>query len=436
MTESVSIPEVEKKIKNIIVDTQSPVIIIDISILFYSAYFEAASKFYLANGDTQLAQRDMMKEIRAINAPNLATFKTLAALIVRRADTIDYTTLYENSAFIELFNKVIQRLIKNITTTVSQTPYKYGNTLLIKDCRRANNWRLQQYPLYKQLRASRDIITNHLQFNGKIVEQFWKDIYPQLQNRIGIKEISLENMEADDMAYFTKLKLQELHPNIEIILVTRDYDYLQLADKYTKIINFEGIDLNNRTNTLTSNTNLTIKILTGDASDNIPPIYNGCGEKRAAVLLALLYETNFNNINKAAEQFINDINNASNIRNVATNILSVLTNNIQSRTKGKVSIITPAKMLTLDELYSNLYRNIHLIQMSKIPSVYLDTFNKKYNFKAYDTALSEFEVIVQKTPLQERSKLNNTTTTKNKAMSDNIRSRTSVQSKVKAFSNP
>ena len=432
--------------RNIIIDTQYPVIIIDISILFYTAYYESASKFYLANGDTNLAQTDMMKEIRQINAPNLSTFKTLATLIVRRADRIDYATLYKNERFIELFNKVIERLIKNISTTVSPVPYKYGNTLLMKDCRRANNWRLEQYPSYKQTRNTRDIITTHLQFNGKIIEQFWEDVYPKMRNRLGIKEISLPNMEADDMAYFTKLKIQALNPTSELIIVTRDHDYLQLADNKTKIVNFEGINLNTRLNG-TPSTNLAIKILTGDASDNIPPIYYGCGEKTAEQLLSKLYATATataaDGINTASDSFINDINDISNIRNVATNIMSILNFPVQSRSRGR-PVTSSSRISTLESVYENLTRNIHLIQMSKIPSTFLTAFNQKYQFKAYDTALAEFEVIAQNNAPPTRQPTSTPTSASNKKRpsSANINTKrpsshySNADTKAKANSNP
>jgi 5'-3' exonuclease len=280
-------------IQTIVLDPSSPVIIIDISILFYSAYYEAATKFYLANGDHRLAQTEMMKEIRAINAPNLSTFKTLASLIVSRGDTIDYSRIDTNPKFGMLFKTVIERLIKRVCTTVSSAPYRFGNALLVKDCRRANNWRVQKYPFYKQQRSTRDIITTHMQFNGKVVEQFWKDVYPRLKNELGIRILNIPTLEADDLAYLSKLRIREIVPDTELIIVTRDYDYLQLIDEKTRVVNFENVNLNTYGS---PKFNLAIKIMTGDASDNVSPIFYGCGEKTAIKLLEKLYPNSENNI--------------------------------------------------------------------------------------------------------------------------------------------
>jgi 5'-3' exonuclease len=385
--------------QQIVLDPEHPIIIIDISILFYNAYFEAATKFYLANGDNKLAYADMMKEIRAIHAPDLATFKTLSALIVRRGDTIDYANIHKNEKFITLFNTVIERLIKKICNTVSSTPYHRGNAILINDCRRANNWRKQIFQNYKENRASRDIITSAFQFNGKIVEQFWSDLYPKLKITIGLKMLYLPTMEADDLAYFAKLKIQELFntttPHHKLIIVTRDYDYLQLADANTKIVNFEGNPLN-ISGYETAAANLAIKILTGDSSDNISPIFTGCGEKTAQKLLLELYPPRqANNIDDSATQFIEAIQSVSASSppsNIATDIARIqkMDQPTPSGTRSRGRPALPEPSVSISQITDNLLMNIRLIQMSKIPNTYLEEFNRRYIFVAYNTVLTGF----------------------------------------------
>ena len=83
------------KIENIVLDPEFPVIVIDISMLFYNVYYQTLTTFFLANGDNRLAYKEIMKEIRSINVSDLASFKTLAAQIVRRRDTINYNEIYK-----------------------------------------------------------------------------------------------------------------------------------------------------------------------------------------------------------------------------------------------------------------------------------------------------------------------------------------------------
>lgn len=379
----------ETNIETIVLDPISPVIIIDISMLFYNAYFEAMSKFYLANGDNRLAYREMMKEIRQINAPDIQTFKTLAGLIVRRGDLIDYSNIHKNNKFMILFKTVIERLIKKICNTVSSAPYRYGNALLVKDCRRYDNWRTQKFNFYKKQRASRDIVTNHLQFNGKVVEDFWNDVYPRLKNELGIRILNLPTLEADDLAYFAKLKIRQVLPTAQIIIVTRDYDYLQLVDDKTSIITFDGIDLNSR-GFGSPLLNLSIKIMTGDVSDNISPIFYGCGEKTAQKIILKLYPQFENDINLAAEQFINDIENITNVSIMGRNIMRIVTESLSARSRGR-PITTPSRIPDENTIITNLTQNILLIQMTKIPTQFIEQFSNKYHFTTYELGIQKFE---------------------------------------------
>jgi len=373
--------------KTITVDPTSPIILIDISMLFYNAYYEAISKFYLANGDIRVAQREMFKEIRSINAPDLTTFKILATQIVRRGDTIDYANIEKNDLFVTLFKTIIERLIKKICTTVSPTPYKYGNALLIKDCRRADNWRAKKFPTYKQQRNARDIVTSHLQFNGKIVEQFWTIVYPKLKYQLGLKLLSLPTMEADDMAYFAKLAIRQQFPTAELIIVTRDYDYLQLVDDNTKIITFDGIDLNAR-GFGSPQLNLAIKIMTGDASDNISPIFYGCGEKTAQKILDRLYPNNNGDLDKCATDFIQAIDDIANIRPLITSIMTILTDTSSRRGRP---VTSSSRIPSADDIYRKLTQNTLIIHMAKRPELYYADFVSKYRFIDYNDALANYE---------------------------------------------
>lgn len=385
---------------NIVLDPDFPVIVIDVSMLFYNVYYQTLTTFFLANGDNRLAYREMMKEIRSLNAPDLATFKILAANIVRRGDKINYSEIYKNGNFMLLFRSVIERSIKKIYTSVTNASYKYGNTILINDCRRADNWRRDQFKFYKDTRTSRDIVTNYLNFNGKVVEEFWKSIFSVLKNSLGIRVLNIPTLEADDLAYFIKLKVRELLPTTELIIITRDYDYLQLVDEKTSIFNFEGINLNTR-GFGSPQLNLVMKIMTGDASDNISPIFYGCGEKTAEKILEQLYPEYSENITQAASKFIEDIQNIDNVSNVATNIMTILD---LSRARVRGRPISLQRMPTLDSLKNNLRANILLIQMEKIPNHFREQFNNTYNFTTYELGVQKFEQLVQQREQEEQNR--------------------------------
>jgi 5'-3' exonuclease len=384
----------------IVIDPASPVIIIDISMLFYNVYYEALSKYYLANGDTRLAQKEMFREIRAISAPNLSTFKSLATLIIRRADTINYRDIHNNADFVNLFKKIITRAIEFICKSVSRKPYKFGNALLIRDCYRKDNWRVSKLlPDYKKPRRD-NRASSHFQFNYEIIDEFWQTVYPNIHNKLGIKVFSLPNIEADDLAYFAKKQIRQQYPTAELIIVTGDYDYLQLVDTHTKIMTFDGIDLNKR-GFGSSELNLVIKIMTGDASDNISPIFAGCGEKTAQKILIDLYPENTSDLNKCAKNFIDTIEDISNISELVTNIIQVATRQPQSqgsRTRGRPII---SRSLLQEEMIQKLRRNILLIQMTKIPQQFFSDFTNKYNIIDLQTARERFNELAPPRQLSE-----------------------------------
>jgi len=372
----------------IVIDPSSPIIIIDISMLFYNAYYETLSKFYLANGDTRIAQKEMFREIRAISAPNLATFKTLATLIVRRADTINYREIHKNEDFLSLFKKIITRLIEHICKTVSRKPYKSGNAILIRDCYRKDNWRVAKlFPDYKKPRRD-NRVASHFQFNYEIIDDFWQTVYPTLHNKLGIKVLSLPTIEADDLAYFAKKQIRQQFPTAELIIVTGDYDYLQLVDSKTKIITFNGIDLNKR-GFGSPELNLVIKILTGDISDNLSPIFAGCGEKTAQKLLERLEPQNATDLNICAKKFIEKIEDINNLEQLVRDMITIVSQG--NRTRGRPIITSPS---LFDEMLQKLRRNILIIQMTKIPNIYFQDFTNKYHIIDLETARQRFNAMI------------------------------------------
>ena len=87
-------------------------------------------------------------------------------------------------------------------------------------------------------------------------------------------------MEADDIIAITKKFIRQKYPQAIIYIIANDHDYLQLLDEYTEIINFQNKNLRESKKVFTqANKNLFYKIVLGDKSDNILPIFKKCGPK-------------------------------------------------------------------------------------------------------------------------------------------------------------
>jgi 5'-3' exonuclease len=181
-----------------------------------------------------------------------------------RNKSIDYVTITENEDFMEAFYKHayadLLKVCKKWKTPLSQI-------IFCCDCTRDSIWRNAFTNGYKSQRVHSPL------FNPTIFPKFFsyiKDTY---------HKISIDNLEADDIACLTKKLIRENgFDNEDIIIITNDNDYLQLNDERTKIYNMNG-----KGNDITTRScgdpkkDLKIKILMGDKSDNIQPIHKGIG---------------------------------------------------------------------------------------------------------------------------------------------------------------
>ena len=97
---------------------------------------------------------------------------------------------------------------------------------------------------------------------------------PDFIKRTGALLFHYDDTEADDIIAVLCQYIRSQKPNLDIIIIANDNDYLQLVDPHLKIIDFKNkiisdkvLDINN------PKYGLTIKILLGDRSDNIPACY-------------------------------------------------------------------------------------------------------------------------------------------------------------------
>jgi 5'-3' exonuclease len=136
----------------------------------------------------------------------------------------------------------------------------------------------------------------------------FKLAYKELYNAAGINAIvSYPRLEADDCAALTAKRIIETVPNAEIVIITSDMDYLQLASDKIKLINLKYQDLSKSKNS-TGNPQLDkfCKIVCGDKSDDIPGIFKKCGMKTAIKMYndKSLFEKKLQDEEGSKEKFI------------------------------------------------------------------------------------------------------------------------------------
>lgn len=184
----------------------------------------------------------------------------------------------------------------------------FHNVVLVRDCKRARNWRLLEFP-ESAYKARRDRQKDR--FDDKAYDIMYLEIIPQLE-RLGVKVISLDGdpvgaahypneaaptpemvgsagAEADDIIGTVCLSINKTYPSKKVFIITNDADFVQLKNPQVEIVNLKGHDVFIRsqsslmadikkyasgacTSQPSPQTMLTNKILSGDRSDNIMSI--------------------------------------------------------------------------------------------------------------------------------------------------------------------
>jgi 5'-3' exonuclease len=332
-----------------------PIIIIDGSIFFFTIYLRSVSDYLFANGNESINLRETMSQIKSRfqSATSFADFRRSSRSFLKdQAIPIDFETLHQSIPFKQLFEKNVYKAIEKILRREMRrwNENSYAKVYILKDTPITNNWRRKRYPFYKAQRKPMD------KYDPKVAQYFWNHTVPSMAVKYGIHSIEMEELEADDLAYLLKnaLTLKEITP---ISIITNDKDYLQLADSTTLIIKMNGEQMD------TYEDDKAIKILTGDTSDNIPPIFKGCGPKTAEKIIAAF---------KGPDAFLKSLKNSDFLfKNVATFIYNKI------KTKGFARMSRDSASVTLENLAENIKRNAELIDMTMIPQKYVEEFNRK-----------------------------------------------------------
>jgi 5'-3' exonuclease len=184
---------------------------------------------------------------------------------------VDCPSLHTNNEFVEAFKK-------HLAADLTKLKKRWGSKQLVfcKDARRATLWRTTLFPEYKGTRKSAAT------FNP----EFFDIVYAFLDKE-GYDTAWGDQLEADDVAYlYAKHISKSVGEDTPIVFVTGDCDYLQCRSDKWGVFTLKGDDMGKKS-CGEPKKDLLKKIITGDKSDNIPPICRPMGPKLVDSLLAM-----------------------------------------------------------------------------------------------------------------------------------------------------
>ena len=181
----------------------------------------------------------------------------------------------ENEKFVEKYKKTF---VDNLVQMPKKLGLPKGSTshlIIGKDCKREHIWRNDIFKDYKANRVLDD---------GFMGGPFFKMAYEdELFIKGGAQQIlSHPRLEADDCIALSVKDLTTRFPDCQIYVITSDRDYLQLNAHNVHLFTLTYKNLaDGKTATGDAKTDLRVKILMGDTSDNIPSVFPKCGLKTA-----------------------------------------------------------------------------------------------------------------------------------------------------------
>lgn len=187
-----------------------------------------------------------------------------------------------SAAYKDCFVRTLKELPKKIIKTAKLPKHTHFRMIVGKDCRRTDIWRNLHFPQYK---ANRE---KDPEFQGKI---FFKRAYDENWfQKGGVSDIvSHPQLEADDcIALLVRKMLLDQEDDEEtrkhIFIITSDRDYLQLAGPHVTLYDLTLKNIAEKSSKGDPQLDLFCKIILGDPSDNIPPVFKTCGIKTAMKL--------------------------------------------------------------------------------------------------------------------------------------------------------
>ena len=184
------------------------------------------------------------------------------------------TNPYENEEFVEKFMKTFSESL--IGFKKKQKIHKKKTTIIaVRDCPRKSIWRNALFSEYKGSRTKGEDF-----LGGPFFKHIYQDNNKLLYEAGANAILQFPNLEADDIIALTKNHIRQKYADAKIYIIANDHDYLQLLDDNTEIVNFQNKFLKEGSKVFSEpQKNLFYKIVLGDKSDNIMPIFKKCGPK-------------------------------------------------------------------------------------------------------------------------------------------------------------
>jgi len=187
----------------------------------------------------------------------------------------------DHPSFHEEFRRSFSlKLADIIRTTPRLSPFAPARPLvwIAQDCPRTQIWRMQVFPDYK---ASRKASEEDLTPFFKMAYQDPDALYTQACG--AHKILSHPQLEADDCIAITTRWVLDTYPTAKIHIVASDKDYMQLASDRVTITDIFSVPMqdHHKGRPLNAESALFCKIVSGDASDNIPAVFPRCGKATA-----------------------------------------------------------------------------------------------------------------------------------------------------------
>lgn len=176
----------------------------------------------------------------------------------------------------EEYKMAYEKQFKNTITNIIKK-FNTNKILWFADSPQSTLWRMKHSDKYKAHRpeCSDDI--------SESIEYAYNNLIPK--NKI----IKVMNAEADDSLGISVYHELELNANRKIRVITGDSDYLQLVSKNVRVYGLKSdmkemevkIKIGKNNVEMTSEIFLQTKILMGDKTDGIDPVFKGCGPSMA-----------------------------------------------------------------------------------------------------------------------------------------------------------
>jgi 5'-3' exonuclease len=148
------------------------------------------------------------------------------------------------------------------------------NVVFAKDCPRDKVWRRAVFPPYKASRDRSRLADNDDEAIESAFSRVLDDLIPSWRGGAA-HVIAADRAEADDI--FAVLSRCDRLRGWDKVIVTGDSDMLQLCDSSTRVVDAYNKRSEIRLGQLSPREFLTVKIIRGDKSDNVPRVFRRCG---------------------------------------------------------------------------------------------------------------------------------------------------------------